>query len=133
MSTAAEGLIGDRRTQVTKPRPIIIHYHLFKNAGTSLDRTLRQNFGVTWATIEHEPTMRPAELRRFLVESRIQEALEPILDQLQEDVPPSVDKARTAMREVSQVLQKAFQAARRALPPGETVVNEGPARRKRKR
>jgi hypothetical protein len=69
MSTAAEGWTGDRRTQVTKPRPIIIHYHLFKNAGTSLDRTLRQNFGVTWATIEHEPTMRPAELRTFLVEN----------------------------------------------------------------
>jgi len=72
-------------------------------------------------------------LRRFLVESRIQEALEPILDQLQQCVPPSVDNAQTAMREVSQVLQKAFPAARRALPPGETAADEGPPRRKRRR
>ena len=73
-------------------------------------------------------------LRRFLVESRIQEALEPILDQLQEGVPPKVNDAQTAMREISQVLQRAFQAARRALPPGETVVEDkGPPHRKRKR
>ena len=72
-------------------------------------------------------------LRRFLVESRIQEALEPILDQLQEGVPPSVDNAQAVMREVSQVLQRAFQAGRKALPPGEAAVDESPPRRKRKR
>ena len=73
-------------------------------------------------------------LRRFLVESRIQEALQPIFDQLQEGVTPQVDEAQTAMREVSQVLQRAFQAAQRALPPGEATVTESPPpRRKRKR
>jgi len=72
-------------------------------------------------------------LRRFLVESRIQEALEPILDRVQEGVPPKVNDAQAAMREVSQLLQRAFQVTRKALPPGEPVVDESPPRRKRKR
>ena len=33
-------------------RTIILHYHLFKNAGTSLDRILRDNFGAAWVTKE---------------------------------------------------------------------------------
>jgi hypothetical protein len=55
-------------------------------------------------------------LRRFLVETRIQGALEPILDQLQEGVPPKVNDAQAAMREVGQVLKTAFRTAQRALP-----------------
>ncbi len=34
-------------------RKVILHYHLFKNAGTSLDSSLKENFkGVEWATKE---------------------------------------------------------------------------------
>jgi hypothetical protein len=33
-------------------RTIIIHYHIFKNAGTSVDEMLRQNFGPGWAESE---------------------------------------------------------------------------------
>jgi hypothetical protein len=33
-------------------RMLILHYHLFKNAGTSIDAMLKHNFGKTWA--EHE-------------------------------------------------------------------------------
>lgn len=33
-------------------RTIVLHYHLFKNAGTSLDRILQQNFGERWLTAE---------------------------------------------------------------------------------
>lgn len=33
-------------------RPVIIHYHLFKNAGTSVDEMLRENFASTWAGYE---------------------------------------------------------------------------------
>lgn len=33
-------------------RPVILHYHLFKNAGTSVDELLRQNFGAHWASQE---------------------------------------------------------------------------------
>ena len=35
-------------------RTIILHYHLFKNAGTSLDRILQKNFGDGWVTAEFE-------------------------------------------------------------------------------
>lgn len=33
-------------------RTIILHYHLFKNAGTSLDQILKRNFGSRWVTRE---------------------------------------------------------------------------------
>lgn len=33
-------------------RPVILHYHLFKNAGTSVDEVLKQNFKKDWADIE---------------------------------------------------------------------------------
>jgi DNA-binding CsgD family transcriptional regulator len=72
-------------------------------------------------------------LRRFLVEGRVETALRPIFDQLQEGVTPKVDEAKTAMREVSQLLQRAFQAAQRALPPAETTIDSPPPRRERKR
>lgn len=35
-------------------RTIILHYHLFKNAGTSLDRILQKNFGDGWVTAEFD-------------------------------------------------------------------------------
>lgn len=33
-------------------RTVILHYHLFKNAGTSVDRILQANFGNRWVTRE---------------------------------------------------------------------------------
>jgi hypothetical protein len=39
-------------------RPVILHYHLFKNAGTSVDELLRQNFGSNWAAQEFGGTRR---------------------------------------------------------------------------
>lgn len=35
-------------------RKVILHYHLFKNAGTSVDAMLRRNFGAAWGTREFE-------------------------------------------------------------------------------
>lgn len=35
-------------------RPLILHNHLFKNAGTSVDHILRQNFGNRWITREFD-------------------------------------------------------------------------------
>src|SRR3990172_5943914 len=72
-------------------------------------------------------------LRRFLVESRIHDAMEPILSRVQEGVVPSTTEAQSAMRDVTRVLQRAFQPAQRVLPPGETGPKEGPPRRGRKR
>lgn len=33
-------------------RTVILHYHLFKNAGTSVDKILKDNFGENWVTAE---------------------------------------------------------------------------------
>ena len=42
-------------TSIVNPvKTIIVHYHLFKNAGTSVDRILKQNFGSAWREIEFQ-------------------------------------------------------------------------------
>ena len=46
-------------------RPIIIHFHIFKNAGTSVDRVLEQNFNDGWAKIE-SPDSHPLDLETLL-------------------------------------------------------------------
>ena len=33
-------------------RPVIVHFHLFKNAGTSVDTVIQKNFGERWIEIE---------------------------------------------------------------------------------
>ena len=43
---ARPGLLGE------KPRLLLFHYHLFKNAGTSIDEMLARNFGRHWQTQE---------------------------------------------------------------------------------
>ena len=35
-----------------RPKAIVAHYHLFKNAGTSVDKILELNFGSSWDKIE---------------------------------------------------------------------------------
>jgi hypothetical protein len=48
-------------------RGVIIHYHLFKNAGTSVDAILRRNFGEHWASQEYPPRSDGEAAREFLV------------------------------------------------------------------
>lgn len=51
------------------PRRVLVHYHLFKNAGTSVDRALQASFGARWASVEATPGERrlePAALRAAL-------------------------------------------------------------------
>jgi hypothetical protein len=64
-SPAPAVLSGDGR------RSVIIHYHLFKNAGTSIDTILKRNFGARWAAQEYVG-QRPHETveaaREFLFE-----------------------------------------------------------------
>lgn len=45
------------------PRTVLLHYHLFKNAGTSLDQVLKRNFGDKWVTREFE-RRRPLHVHR---------------------------------------------------------------------
>ena len=47
-------------------RGVIIHYHLFKNAGTSVDAILRRNFGEGWASREYPPRSDGEAAREFL-------------------------------------------------------------------
>jgi hypothetical protein len=50
-------------------RTIIVHYHIFKNAGSSIDRLLNMAFGSGWATLEGPtPTslLRPHDLSTFI-------------------------------------------------------------------
>ena len=47
-------------------RPIIIHYHFFKNAGTSVDAVLQRNFGAGWASREYPPRSTSDVARDFL-------------------------------------------------------------------
>lgn len=51
-------------------RTIILHYHLFKNAGTSVDEILKRNFGAKWVTREFPPM---GENNTELVEEWIRE------------------------------------------------------------
>ena len=39
-------------TKNSDPKAIVAHYHLFKNAGTSVDAILAKNFGSAWQKIE---------------------------------------------------------------------------------
>ncbi|OGA74841.1 MAG: hypothetical protein A3G81_16875 [Betaproteobacteria bacterium RIFCSPLOWO2_12_FULL_65_14] len=45
-----------------RPRAVILHYHLFKNAGTSVDAVLKQNLPGRWATREFERPGRQEEV-----------------------------------------------------------------------
>ena len=53
-------------------RKVIIHYHIFKNAGTSIDRMLKESFSERWANYDKpEPTSKisPAELEEFILDN----------------------------------------------------------------
>jgi hypothetical protein len=41
-------------TKKPPQRTVVLHYHLFKNAGTSLDQILKQNFADAWVTEEFD-------------------------------------------------------------------------------
>lgn len=50
-------------------RQVIVHYHLFKNAGTTLDSLLQRKFGDKWVQFDGKKAdskLGPQELRRFI-------------------------------------------------------------------
>lgn len=50
-------------------RPVIVHYHLFKNAGTSVDKILEKNFpGGQWSEVEgaDNKKMQPEDLVNYI-------------------------------------------------------------------
>lgn len=52
-------------------RPVVIHYHIYKNAGTSVDACLRANFGDKFAQFESEDNriLMAEDLDAFLLEN----------------------------------------------------------------
>lgn len=48
------------------PRTVVLHYHLFKNAGTSVDAILQRNFGDRWVSREFEHADNSAEVARWI-------------------------------------------------------------------
>jgi hypothetical protein len=58
-----------RETDGPSARAIVVHYHIFKNAGTSLDWILKSAFGARWDSLEGDrPTslLRPGDLSAFV-------------------------------------------------------------------
>lgn len=50
-------------------RQVIVHYHIFKNAGSTIDHILENNFGNAWATFDGAQAhsrISPAELEDFI-------------------------------------------------------------------
>jgi len=47
-------------------RTILLHYHLFKNAGTSLDHLLQANFADQWVTREFPGQNNTAQVRQWI-------------------------------------------------------------------
>ncbi len=53
MDHSSSRLILHRRVRVqTTTRHVIVHYHVFKNAGSTIDSILMRNFGALWGSIE---------------------------------------------------------------------------------
>jgi hypothetical protein len=44
--------IGIKHSMLSEAEPLIVHYHIFKNAGTSIDRLLAECFGDAWTAFE---------------------------------------------------------------------------------
>ena len=43
---------GERERACVTDRPVLVHYHIFKNAGCSIDFSLKASFGQRWAVYE---------------------------------------------------------------------------------
>lgn len=58
-------------------RPVIVHFHLFKNAGTSVDTILERNFGERWIEIEgpNNRKLDPEDLIAFIRDNPQYEAI----------------------------------------------------------
>lgn len=57
--------------RASAPSPLLFHYHIFKNAGTSVDKMLKANFAEAWAEREFAtgtPAERHQQVRAFLTE-----------------------------------------------------------------
>jgi hypothetical protein len=58
-------------------RSVVIHYHLFKNAGTSVDKLLQENFGQRWCTFEgkNNKLFGPTTLAKYILRHPLLQAI----------------------------------------------------------
>lgn len=75
-------------------RLLVLHYHLFKNAGTSIDRGLKRSFGEHWASIESGPGrgILPLEELQLLIDENLK--LRAISSHTAEIRPWAIERAR---------------------------------------
>jgi hypothetical protein len=69
MNVATEGRYGIRALAGwANPgnRHVVVHYHLFKNAGTSVDESLKEVFGDRCIGVENDEGLSPAALAEFI-------------------------------------------------------------------
>ena len=52
-----------------KTRTIILHYHLFKNAGTSIDSVLKKNFGEHWISREFTGINNTPDVTQWIIDN----------------------------------------------------------------
>ncbi len=71
-------------------RRLLLHYHIFKNAGTSVDSILKQNFPVSWVGVEfsESPHLHPDAIRRFILDNP---AVSAISSHTVSCPPPAID------------------------------------------
>ena len=50
------------KTQRETGDGVIVHYHIYKNAGSSVDRLLAESFGADWAAFDPTPGTKPARM-----------------------------------------------------------------------
>ena len=50
-------------------RTIILHYHLFKNAGTSIDSVLKKNFGEHWISREFTGINNTTDVTHWIIDN----------------------------------------------------------------
>lgn len=56
-------------SQMTEKKPVLLHHHLFKNAGTSIEAALRRHFGEQWRRLDgplSENRILAVDVQRFL-------------------------------------------------------------------
>jgi len=72
-------------------RSVIIHYHLFKNAGTSIDHILKTHFAKRWTELEQEDEQpRPVEVLTYLRQQSQIQAISSHTAQLPVPIHPDI-------------------------------------------
>src|SRR3546814_12165467 len=81
-------------------RTVVLHYHLFKNAGTSLDKVLQENFGEKWVTREFPHRSNPVVHVREVAEWFMGTPDAVAFSSLKAEFPPNVLPGRRFLQRI---------------------------------